>query len=109
VFQNPVPDIVKLLEIRTYGGMKMDLDAIKEQTNVNVYHIPKEKKVALHKHPKHDEVFYCFKGTGFGVLEDSEVPLIPGKAFIVPAETMHALRSDDNLYVTSFLIPVVTE
>jgi hypothetical protein len=50
-----------------------------------------------------------FKGTWFGVLEDSEVPLIPGKAFIVPAETMHTLRSDDDLYVSSFLIPVETE
>ena len=87
----------------------MDLKMIKEQTNVNVYHIPMDKKVALHKHPKHDEVFYCINGTGFGVLEDSEVPLTYGKAFIVSAGTMHALRSEDNLYVTSFLIPVVTE
>jgi mannose-6-phosphate isomerase class I len=53
--------------------------------------------------------FFTALKDGFGVLEDSEVHLIPGKAFIVPAETMHALRSDDNLYVTSFLIPVVTE
>ncbi|WP_407312427.1 cupin domain-containing protein [Desulfosporosinus sp. SB140] len=87
----------------------MDLQLIKEQINVNVYHIPNEKKVALHKHPQHDEIFYCISGSGFGVLEDSEVPLIPGKAFIVPAKVMHALRSEDNLYVTSFLVPVVRE
>lgn len=36
----------------------MDLQSIKEQIKVNVYHIPKEKQVALHKHPKHNEVFY---------------------------------------------------
>lgn len=85
----------------------MDLQAIKEQIQVNVYHIPKEKKVAMHQHPKHDEVFYCFDGTGFGVLEESEVALEHGKAFIVPAGTMHALRSEGDLFVTSFLIPVV--
>lgn len=85
----------------------MDLQAFKEQIKVNVYHIPKEKKVAMHKHPQHDEVFYCFNGTGFGMFEDSEVALEHGKTFIVPAGTMHALRSEDSLLVTSFLIPLV--
>jgi quercetin dioxygenase-like cupin family protein len=98
-----IPEVILL------GGNELDLQSIKEQINVNVYHIPKEKKVALHKHPKHDEVFYCINGSGFGILEDSEVPLTPCKAFIIPAGIMHALRSEDNLYVTSFLIPVVIE
>lgn len=85
----------------------MNLDEVKQGIVTNVYHIPAEKKVALHKHVKSDEVFYCIKGEGFGVLEDSEVPLTVGKAFIVPAGQMHALRSDSELYVASFLIPVV--
>ena len=41
------------------------------------------------------------------MLEDGEVPLTVGKSFIAPAGTMHSLRSDDELYVTAFLIPVV--
>jgi quercetin dioxygenase-like cupin family protein len=85
----------------------MDTDEIKKSIVTNVYHIPGGKKVALHKHDKHDEIFYCIKGQGFGVLENNELELTPGKAFIVPAGTMHALRCDDDLYVTSFLIPVV--
>ncbi|WML32567.1 cupin domain-containing protein [Clostridium sp. OS1-26] len=80
----------------------MNLENIKESIVTNVYHIPADKKVALHKHPKHDEIFYCIKGEGFGVLEDREVELTIGKAFIVPAGEMHALRSDSNLYVSSF-------
>lgn len=87
----------------------MNLENIKESIVTNVYHIPADKKVALHKHPKHDEIFYCIKGEGFGVLEDREVELTIGKAFIVPAGEMHALRLDSNLYVSSFLIPVVEE
>ena len=87
----------------------MDLENIKSSIVNNVYHIPSGKKVPLHKHPKHDEIFYCIKGEGFGVLENSEVELTVGKAFIVPVGVMHALRSDSNLYVTSFLIPVVEE
>lgn len=85
----------------------MDLEAIKSSIVTNVYHIPSDKKVPLHKHSKHDEIFYCIKGEGFGVLEESEVQLVVGKAFIVPAGVMHALRSDSELYVSSFLIPVV--
>jgi mannose-6-phosphate isomerase-like protein (cupin superfamily) len=63
----------------------------------------------MHKHDNHDEVFYCIKGEGFGVLEDREAELILGKAFIVPAGTMHSLRTDSALYVSSFLIPVIKE
>lgn len=43
------------------------------------------------------------------MLEDREVELTVGKAFIVPAGKMHDLRSDSNLYVSSFLIPVIEE
>ena len=39
----------------------MDLDQIKKSIVTNVYHIPGGKKVALHKHDKHDEIFYCIK------------------------------------------------
>lgn len=85
----------------------MDLQNIKDSIVTNVYHIDSAKKVALHKHDKHDEVFYCIKGTGFGVLEDRELELTVGKAFIVPAGAMHSLRTDDNIYLTSFLIPVI--
>ncbi|MBL4938608.1 cupin domain-containing protein [Clostridium sp. YIM B02515] len=85
----------------------MDLENIKNSIVTNVYHIPADKKVALHKHPTHDEVFYCIKGEGFGVLEDKDIELKVGKAFIVPAGVMHALRSDSEIYVTSFLIPKV--
>lgn len=85
----------------------MDLEKIKQSIVTNVYHIPANKDVALHKHPKHDEVFYCVKGEGFGVLENDEIELTVGKVFIVPAGTMHALRSENDLYVSSFLIPVV--
>ena len=87
----------------------MNLEEIKESIVTKVYHIPEDKKVPLHKHPKHDEIFYCIKGEGFGVLEDREVELTIGKAFIVPAGEMHALRSDSNMYVSSFLIPIVEE
>lgn len=85
----------------------MDLNSIKDSIIQNVYHIPSNKKVPLHKHAKQDEIFYCVKGSGFGVLKDSEVELGVGEAFIAPAGEMHSLRSDGDLYVIALLVPVV--
>ena len=85
----------------------MDLDSIQESIVKNVYHVTTDTKVPLHKHDNQDEIFYCMEGSGLGVLEDREVELTVGKAFIVPAGIMHSLRSDSNLYVSSFLVPVI--
>ena len=85
----------------------MDLELIKEALKVHVYHIPSDKNVPLHKHDDLDEIFYCIKGSGFGVLADSEVMMNVGDTFVVPAGVMHSLRSDDELYVTALLVPVV--
>ena len=87
----------------------MDLNIIKESIVTKVYHLTSDTKVPLHKHEKQDEIFYCINGSGFGVLENSEVELNVGKAFIVPAGTLHSLRSEGNLYVSSFLVPVMDD
>jgi len=87
----------------------MDLNSIKESIVTKVYHLTSDTKVPLHKHEEQDEIFYCMNGSGFGVLEDSEVELNVGKAFIVPAGVMHSLRSDGDLYVSSFLVPAVDD
>lgn len=90
-------------------GSTVELEKIKDAIVTKVYHIPSDKKVPLHRHADHDEIFYCIKGEGFGVLEDGEMGLTVGKVFIVPAGVMHSVRSDDEVYVASFLIPVVKE
>ena len=87
----------------------MNLSVIKEAIVKNVYHIPSDKRIPLHKHDDKDEIFYCIKGTGFGVLEDREVELTVGSSFIVPAGTLHSVRSDTDIYVCAILVPVVDE
>ena len=63
----------------------------------------------MHQHAKHDEIFYCFGGSGFGVLADREVPLQPGQTFVVPAGVMHSVRSAGEIYVAFFMVPVVAD
>ena len=83
----------------------MDLNTIKESIQTKVYHLTQETNVSLHKHDDKNEIFYCIKGSGFGVLENGEEELSVGKAFIVRAGTMHLLKTDENLFVTSLLVP----
>jgi mannose-6-phosphate isomerase-like protein (cupin superfamily) len=90
-------------------GVAVDLEKIKEAVVSNVYHITAAKKGVLHQHADKDEIFYCIKGEGVGVLESGETELSVGKVFIVPAGVMHTVRSAGEVYVASFLIPVVKE
>lgn len=85
----------------------LELEGLIEAIEKKTYHISSEVIVPLHKHEDLDEIFYCIKGSGFGVLENGEVELTIGKSFIATAGTVHSLRSDSDLYVTSFLIPVI--
>jgi quercetin dioxygenase-like cupin family protein len=83
----------------------MDINSIKESIETKVYHLTSKTNVPLHKHDAKDEIFYCIKGSGFGVLENDEEELTIGKAFIVSAGTMHSLRTNGDLFVCSFLVP----
>ena len=85
----------------------MDTNLIKESIETKVHHLTSETNIPLHKHDEKDEIFYCIKGSGFGVLENGKEELTVGKAFIVPAGTMHSLKTDGDFFVTSFLVPVV--
>lgn len=87
----------------------MDIKAVKDKIVTNVYYISPDKKVPMHKHEEHDEIFYCIQGEGYGVLECEDKRLSQGKEFIVPAGTLHSLKSDSDLFVASFLIPVIKE
>jgi len=78
---------------------------IKEAIETNVYHIPSDLKVPMHEHEGQDEIFYCIKGSGFGVLEDREIELNVGEAFIAHAGSAHSIRSDDELVVVASMIP----
>jgi len=100
---------IKTDRANIFRSESTDLVLIKNSIEEKVYHIPSDITVPLHKHSGHDEVFYCIKGSGYGILEDGEVELNVGMTFIAKAGIMHSLRSDTDLYVTSFLVPVIDE
>lgn len=87
----------------------MDIEKFRQAVVNKVYHITAGQKVAMHQHPRHDEIFYCIQGSGFGVLEDGETALDQGRVFVVPAGTKHSLRTEGDLYVTSSLVPLAQD
>lgn len=92
---------------RWSSSESLELEGIVEAIEKKIYHISSDVLVPLHKHEDLDEIFYCIKGSGFGVLENGEVELTIGKSFIATAGTMHSLRTETDLYVTAFLVPVI--
>ena len=84
----------------------MDLSAIEKAIKTNVYHIHPDLKVPYHEHGTQDEIFYCIKGAGIGIVDGKEVELKVGDVMLAPAGAMHSLKTDKELYVTATLIPV---
>lgn len=84
----------------------MDINSIKEAIKTNVYHIHPDLKVPYHEHGTQDEIFYCIKGSGLGIVDGKEVELNVGDVLVAPPGAMHTLKTDGDLYVTATLIPV---
>lgn len=84
----------------------VDFKAIKERFELKTYFIPPSFQVPLHEHGAQDEIFYCIKGKGVGIVDDSRIPFSPGDVFIAPAGSLHSIESDEPLYILAFLFPV---
>ena len=83
----------------------MDTNKIREEIETKVYHITREMKVPLHDHATQDEIFYCIKGSGVGILDDKEVKLEVGDVIVAHAGVKHSVKTDGDLYVTAILVP----
>jgi|GEM_PF-116035 len=84
----------------------VDFESLKEGLETKTYLVPPSVKVPLHEHATQDEIFYCVKGNGIGIVDDKEFRFSPSDVFIAPAGTMHSVRSDETLFLMAFLIPV---
>jgi|LGVE01.1.fsa_nt_gb bacterioferritin-associated ferredoxin/mannose-6-phosphate isomerase-like protein (cupin superfamily) len=84
----------------------VDFNALTEGLETKTYLIPPTVKVPLHEHATQDEIFYCVKGNGIGIVDDKEFKFSPSDSFIAPAGSVHSIKSDETLFVMAFLIPV---
>jgi len=87
----------------------LDLDLIKDSLETKVYHISADSVVPIHNHYGHDEVFYCLTGKGTCLLDDHVLEVEGGISFVVKAGEKHTLKTESDLYVTAFLIPVIED
>lgn len=84
----------------------IDFKTIEDGMEIKTYRIPTDLKVDPHEHPTQDEIFYCIKGNGIGIVDDKEYSFSPGESFIAPAGSIHSLRTEETLYIIAVLIPV---
>ena len=78
---------------------EMNLEEYKSKIVTNVYRISTESNVKFHKHPKHDEIFYCVKGSGFGVLENEVTELSVGERIHRPGKVECTRLKPTTIYM----------
>jgi len=84
----------------------VDFEKIRENLEIKTYLIPEHVDVPYHEHPSSDEIFYCIKGSGIGIVDDNKFDFNPGDTFIAPAGSIHSIESYETQLVLAFLIPV---
>lgn len=84
----------------------VDFRSMKDGCEIKTYMVPTTFKVPLHEHATQDEVFYCIQGNGIGIVDDKRIEFSPGDVFVAPAGSIHAVESDETLFLLAFLIPV---
>jgi len=84
----------------------VDFKTMKEGLEVKTYMVPPTFEVPLHEHATQDEIFYCVKGHGIGIVDDKRIEFSPGDIFVAPAGSIHSVESDETLFLMAFLMPV---
>jgi mannose-6-phosphate isomerase-like protein (cupin superfamily) len=66
-----------------------------------------DKGVALHTHPKGNEILYIVSGHGRGQIGDQTAEVGPGQIIVIPAGVPHKLErtGDDPLDIIDFSTP----
>lgn len=85
----------------------IDINYLKDSMEAKLYHIKADRVVPLHSHDNYVEVFYVIKGTGHLIINNSELLLDVGESFVVSRSTKHSLKTEGELYVAAFLIPII--
>lgn len=99
-------DAMKKMMFKKALEAGVDFKALTEGLETRTYLLPPNLEVPLHEHATQDEIFYCVKGKGVGVVDGKEFNFTPSDVFVAPAGSLHTVSSDETLFIIAFLIPV---
>jgi len=58
--------------------------------------VPIGTGIKVHQHQEADEVLFVLEGTGFGILDDTRMPVEKGSAIYIPKGVWHGVDNPDR-------------
>jgi mannose-6-phosphate isomerase-like protein (cupin superfamily) len=58
--------------------------------------VPIRTGILVHQHQEANEVLFVLEGTGFGILDDTRMPVEKGSAIYIPKGVWHGLENPDR-------------
>lgn len=84
--------------IRNAGSYIIKVDPSRGSNNLalGTQKVPIRTGILVHQHQEADEVLFVLEGTGFGILDDSRLPVEKGSAIYIPKGVWHGLENPDS-------------
>ena len=84
--------------IRNAGSILIKVDPSKGSNNMalGTQQVPIRTGIRVHQHQEADEVLFVLEGTGFGILDDTRMPVEKGSAIYIPKGVWHGVENPDS-------------
>jgi mannose-6-phosphate isomerase-like protein (cupin superfamily) len=84
--------------IRNAGSLIIKVDPSTGSNNMalGTQQVPIRTGIRVHQHQEADEVLFVLEGTGFGILDDTRMPVEKGSAIYIPKGVWHGVENPDS-------------
>ena len=84
--------------IRNAGSIFIKVDPSRGSNNIalGTQKVPIRTGILVHQHREADEVLFVLEGAGFGILDDTRIPVEKGSAIYVPKGVWHGVENPDR-------------
>jgi mannose-6-phosphate isomerase-like protein (cupin superfamily) len=84
--------------IRNTGSYIIKVDPSRGSNNIalGTQKVPIRTGILVHQHQEADEVLFVLEGAGFGILDDTRIPVEKGSAIYVPKGVWHGVENPDR-------------
>jgi len=84
--------------IRNAGSIIIKVDPSRGSNSMalGTQQVPIRTGIQVHQHQEADEVLFVLEGTGFGILDDTRVPVEKGSAIYISKGVWHGVENPDR-------------
>src|SRR5262245_3546048 len=84
--------------IRNAGSYIINVDPSRGSNNMalGTQQVPIRTGIHVHLHQEANEVLFVLEGTGFGILDDTRMPIEKGSAIYIPKGVWHGVENPNS-------------